>query len=669
MSAFTAGNIVVYRVGAGAAALSSSSTAVFLDEYTTGGLLVQSIAVPTAAAGANNPLTASGTATSEGLITESNNGQYLLLTGYDAAPGVAGISGTTSAADQRDVGRVDSQGNVDTGTVLTGFGGGNNIRGVASTDGTGLYVGGGTGVAYTTDDSTAAPNTLDANNTRQIEVVNGQLYYSTGSGNTGIYSLGAGTPTTGTQTGTLLPGTNTNGTSPYAFAFAKLSATTTGNDTLYVADSVKGIEKFSLVNGTWTSNGAIPFSGDTGLTISVTNGTATLYATSPTSIDTYTDTTGYNGAIPANAAPTNIATAGTNEAFRGVAFAPTAAAACYASGTLIRTARGDVAVETLQVGDLAVTASGTHRPIKWIGRRTYDCRFNPGPRAAWPVRVAKDAFGDNLPSRDLYLSPGHSVCVSMIDQILIPIQELVNGSTIAYAPMDEVTYWHVELDSHDILLANDLPAESFLEMGENRALLSDNAAADLPIEVIDRTHADFCRRFIDGGPLLAVARDELARRAIDLGWKASCAIDIIGLIGERRTRPLLLGGEAVFSVPADAGDVTVRTSLTAPTLIGGQDTRRLGLAVYSLIVVTDEGVERHLDLDAPELRASFHDGERLERLHYRWTCGDLVVPRALLAAFDGPLMLRLRYEPSTIRSWRPPSPVAAEARPALRVVA
>ncbi len=333
MAAFTAGNIVVYRVGSGAGVLSSAAAQVFLDEYSASGTLVQSIAVPTADSGsATHALTASGSATSEGLITDSANGSTLLLAGYDAAPGAATVASSTATNDPRIVGRVGSDGTVDTGTVLTGFDSGNNIRGVASVDGRAIYAAGAGGVAYTTADSTTAPSALSATNTRQIEDVGGQLYYSTGSGTAGIYTLGAAnpTPTSGTQTATLLAGTGagtgSNGTSPYAFVFADLSPDVAGNDTLYVADSGKGIEKFSLVNGTWASNGQIAFSGVTGLTASVSNGAVTLFATSPSSIDTLTDTGGYNVALPAATALKTIATAGTNEAFRGVAFAPTDAA-------------------------------------------------------------------------------------------------------------------------------------------------------------------------------------------------------------------------------------------------------------------------------------------------------------------------------------------------------
>ena len=73
---------------------------------------------------------------------------------------------------------------------------------------------------------------------------------------------------------------------------------------------------------------------------------------------------------------------------------------CFAAGTLIRTPAGDVPVETLEIGDLVVTASGELRPVKWIGHRDLDFRRHPDPRPAFPVRIAADAFGPNRPSQD-----------------------------------------------------------------------------------------------------------------------------------------------------------------------------------------------------------------------------------------------------------------------------
>ena len=96
-AALTSGNLVVYRMGDGSAALSSNGTAVFLDEYTTAGALVQSIAVPTTTVGAQHRAVSSGTATSEGWLTRSADGQYLLFPGYDAAVGTASITGSSYA--------------------------------------------------------------------------------------------------------------------------------------------------------------------------------------------------------------------------------------------------------------------------------------------------------------------------------------------------------------------------------------------------------------------------------------------------------------------------------------------------------------------------------------------------------------------------------------------
>src|SRR3954468_13426436 len=90
---FTGGNLVVYRVGSGAGTLSNAAAPVFLDEFSAAGAKVSSVALPTAAAGANRPLTAVGQSRSEGLIANSPDGKLVSLTGYAAAPGVTGPGG------------------------------------------------------------------------------------------------------------------------------------------------------------------------------------------------------------------------------------------------------------------------------------------------------------------------------------------------------------------------------------------------------------------------------------------------------------------------------------------------------------------------------------------------------------------------------------------------
>jgi hypothetical protein len=141
-AAFTPENLVVYRVGNGSAALNSNATAVFLDEFTPAGALVQSIAMPTAVNGSHKRLTASGTATSEGFLTRSQDGRYLVLPGYDAAPGTGSISTSLSTTINRVIGRVDASGVVDTTTALTDAMSGGNPRGASSTNGTDLWISG-----------------------------------------------------------------------------------------------------------------------------------------------------------------------------------------------------------------------------------------------------------------------------------------------------------------------------------------------------------------------------------------------------------------------------------------------------------------------------------------------------------------------------------------------
>ncbi|UVO55786.1 Calx-beta domain-containing protein [Sphingomonas sp. SUN039] len=327
MAAFTPGNIVIYRVGNGSAALSSAATAVFLDEYTPAGVLVQSIALPTADSGPNQTLTAAGSSTSEGMLTRSVDGRYLVLSGYDAAPGTATVSGTTGSAVNRVIGRVAADGAIDTTTALADFSSGNSPRGVVSVDGSSFWVDAAVGgVRYATfgaTTSTLVSSTIA--NLRTIEIFDSQLYVSTGSGTTvRIGAVGTGLPTTGGQTITTLPGLPVSTGSPYQFYLADLTAAVAGVDTLYIADDGAGvgIQKYSLVAGSWVSNGtATTASTVRGLTGSTSGTSVSLFATSAAALFSLTDTAGYNATISIGAA-TQIATAATNTAFRGVAFAP-----------------------------------------------------------------------------------------------------------------------------------------------------------------------------------------------------------------------------------------------------------------------------------------------------------------------------------------------------------
>lgn len=341
---FTPGNLAVYRIGNGAAGLVNTGALVFIDEYTPTGTLVQSIALPgSGTVLPQRPLIASGTATSEGLLTRSVDGRFLLLTGYGREIGGAGsLAGTTAATVPRVVGRIDAMGTVDTRSAFTDFADANNPRSVVSTDGTQLWLAGGAGGVRTAllGDSTSLQitgGTPDPANFRQLAIFDGQLYFSTSSGSTyRVGRVGTGTPVTATQALTALPSFPITNGSPYAFELLDLDAGVAGVDTLYVADDGSsagtGIAKYSLVAGAWVSNGQVGTDAEDyrGLTAVRNGSSVALYATrrggsgaaGGGELVTLTDASGYNAALTGT--PTLLATAASNTAFRGVARVPEA---------------------------------------------------------------------------------------------------------------------------------------------------------------------------------------------------------------------------------------------------------------------------------------------------------------------------------------------------------
>ena len=210
------------------------------------------------------------------MLTLSADGRYLILAGYDAPIPSNVLAGTTGATVPRVVGRVDASGTVDTSTGLTDFASGNNPRAAASTDGLDLWVAGGAGgVRYATFGSTTSTQlSTTVTNLRSVQIFNGQLYVSDSSGSAvRLGTVGTGLPTTAGQILTNLPGFPVAG-SPYGFFFADLDGAS-GVDTVYVADdtgtSPGGITKYSLVSGSWVSNGTVGSATDAyrGLTGSV----------------------------------------------------------------------------------------------------------------------------------------------------------------------------------------------------------------------------------------------------------------------------------------------------------------------------------------------------------------------------------------------------------------
>jgi hypothetical protein len=176
---------------------------------------------------------------------------------------------------------------------------------------------------------------------------------------------------------------------------------------------------------------------------------------------------------------------------------------CFATGTRIRTDGGEVAVEQLRVGDhVPVVRAGRPLQIIWIGHRRVLPARHPEPEEVYPVRVTAGAFADAVPHRDLWLSPEHSV---FLHGVLVPIRVLINGTSIAQIPCAEVTYWHVELESHDLMLCEGAWTESYLEMG-NRSAFDGTSDATAPDFSRQAWEARACQQQERGGPIVAAIR-------------------------------------------------------------------------------------------------------------------------------------------------------------------
>ena len=139
---------------------------------------------------------------------------------------------------------------------------------------------------------------------------------------------------------------------------------------------------------------------------------------------------------------------------------------CFMAGTRIATPEGEVAVERLAIGDEVLTLFQGRQRVRWIGISHYDGRFLRGNHLMLPVCIKAGALGDGVPARDLRVSPGHGVLAA---GGLAPAWRLVNGVSVTQAESVEgVSYYHLELAAHDVVFAENCPAESYLDIGERR---------------------------------------------------------------------------------------------------------------------------------------------------------------------------------------------------------
>jgi autotransporter-associated beta strand protein len=188
--------------------------------------------------------------------------------------------------------------------------------------------------------------------------------------------------------------------------------------------------------------------------------------------------------------------------------------ACYCRGTLVRTPCGNKRVEELRIGEEVITASGAARPIKWIGRRSYSGRFVMGRKDILPVCIKAGALDDNVPRRDLWISPNHAMYFAddNNDSMLIEAKDLINGGSIVQAEsVEQVEYIHIELETHDVIIAEGALAETFID--DDSRLMFHNAHEYRLLYPAAATVKQYCAPRLEHGYRIEAVRQRIALRA------------------------------------------------------------------------------------------------------------------------------------------------------------
>jgi hypothetical protein len=252
-----------------------------------------------------------------------------------------------------------------------------------------------------------------------------------------------------------------------------------------------------------------------------------------------------------------------------------------------------------------------------------------------PIRVERDAFADNVPHRDLLVSPDHAV---FVDGKLICARQLVNGTTIRRETgWTAVDYYHVELEQHAILLAEGLPAESYIDTGNSGFFDNSGRPMVLHPDLTDETsyptrEANSCVPFASDEARVRPVWQRLAERAAAIGRPRTRRMtttdaDLRIMAKGQMIRPIYGDDKLViFTLPRGPDEVRLVSHAQSPTEACPwlSDQRRLGVRVARLVLRSAEEV-REVPMDHPDLVNGWWDIEHDGPIMSRWTDGEAVL--------------------------------------------
>ncbi|RUT24595.1 hypothetical protein C0V97_15790 [Asaia sp. W19] len=322
---------------------------------------------------------------------------------------------------------------------------------------------------------------------------------------------------------------------------------------------------------------------------------------------------------------------------------------CFLKGTMIRTDRGEVPVEDLVVGDrVAAFVDGVEvmREIIWTGRRSTSVRPNlPEDEAGYPVRILANALGDNVPHKDLLVTPEHAM---YLDGAFVPARMLVNGRSIFYDhSIPQFDFYHIETDAHSILWSDGALSESYLDTGDRDLFYQGSPV----VHLLNAPARDWAEH---GAAPLRTERDfvepihaSLVARADALGCDTAGSevlttdepdLHLVDQDGHVIRAIRKVNRSYVFMVPATASALRLVSRVARPVdMIGAfvDDRRHLGVLVGE-IQVWEAGETRQITAHLGEEAVS--GWARLEEGAKRWTTGNALLPLATVQTGDAAML-------------------------------
>ncbi|GBQ19644.1 outer membrane protein [Acetobacter cibinongensis NRIC 0482] len=297
---------------------------------------------------------------------------------------------------------------------------------------------------------------------------------------------------------------------------------------------------------------------------------------------------------------------------------------CFAEGTLIRTPEGTARVEALKVGHMVTTPKGD-MPVKWMGHRAITVSSQPVPEENWLVRIRENALADGVPSRDLLVTQEHCM---VFEGKLVPARMLVNGSSILLdRTLNSYTYYHVELESHEALWAEDALTESYLDTG-NRDQFENNTVTALFGGAghgagSDSLPLDTSRAFV--APIYAAIAARAGVSDTQLQLTEDADMHLMTDLGQR-IRPLRQAeGRVMFMIPAGVSKVRLMSRANRPSDVIGpfvDDRRTLGVLIGDISLQT---ARTTVALTAHLTDTELSGWHEVESPLYRWTNGDAML--------------------------------------------